>query len=159
MIHLSLDYINSMECSKPSDYLRYHRTFQGLSTKELADKVGIVPATLNLYEKDKHPIKYHTAVALAEALDIDRRELFDAYASFVDYPCHECLREVRKDLSLTQEQIAKEIGVAQNTYSSWEKGTRTPRRQEYERIVWLLKKRKMDIYHYINPETMSNKNL
>jgi transcriptional regulator with XRE-family HTH domain len=137
MIHLSLDYRNDSKCSMPGEYLRYHRIMQGLSTKELAEKVGIVPATLAIYEKDNNrPIKYDTAVALAEELGIDRKRLLDEYTSFIDYPCQELLQKVREDLELTQSQIAKEIGVAQNAYSSWECGTRTPRRKEYEKIVW-----------------------
>ena len=159
MIHLSLDYKDDTECLRQGEYLRYHRTFQGFSTKELAEKVGIVPATITLYENGKHPIKYGTAVTLAEVLGIDRRRLLDEYTSFVDYPCRAVLQKIRNDLSLTQEQIADEIGVAQNTYSSWEKGTRTPRRQEYERIICVVKKRKMDIGQYINSENMCDENL
>lgn len=41
-----------------------------MSTKELAEKVGIVPATLVLYENDKRPIQYNAAIALADALGI-----------------------------------------------------------------------------------------
>jgi DNA-binding XRE family transcriptional regulator len=75
----------------------------------------------------------------------------DEYTSFVDYPCQKLLEKVREDLSMTQEQIAEEIGVAQNAYSSWERGTRTPRRKEYGKIVSALKKRKMDICGVTNP--------
>jgi transcriptional regulator with XRE-family HTH domain len=149
MIHLSLDYRTDKACSTPGEYLRYHRTFQGLSTKELSEKAGVVPATIVLYENDKHPIKYDTAVALAEELGVDRKRLLDEYTSFVDYPCREILRKAREDLSLTQEQIAEEIGVAQNSYSGWERGARTPRRKEYGNIVSALKKRKVDIQQYI----------
>ena len=159
MIHLSLDYKDDTECLRLGEYLHYHRTFQGLSTRELAEKVGVVRATITLYENGKHPIKYGTAVTLAEVLGIDRKRLLDEYTSFVDYPCSTILQKMRKDLSLTQEQIADEIGVAQNTYSSWEKGTRTPRRQEYERIIHVLKKRKTDIFQYINSEDMCDENL
>ena len=97
MIHLSLDYKDDTACSTPGAYLRYHRIFQGLSTRELAEKVGIVPATITLYENGKHPIKYCTAVALAELLGIDRQRLFDEYTSFVDYPCRELSQNIRKN--------------------------------------------------------------
>lgn len=149
MIHLSLDYKSDKVCSTPGEYLRYHKTLKGLSTRELADKVGVVPATIALYENGTHPIKHDTAVALAEELGIDRKRLLDEYTTFVDYPCQELLRKVREDLSLTQAQIAKEIGVAQTAYSGWERGARTPRRKEYINIVTALKKRKLDICQYI----------
>ena len=86
MIHLTFDYKTDEKCTTPGQYLKYHRTFQGLSTRELAEKVGIVPATLVLYENDRHPIKYSTAVALANVLGIDRNRLLDEYTAFVDYP-------------------------------------------------------------------------
>ena len=54
-----------------------------MSTKELAEKVGIVPATLVLYENDKRPIQYDAAIALADALGIERHRLLDTYAAFV----------------------------------------------------------------------------
>ena len=85
MIHLTFDYKTDEKCTTPGQYLKYHRTFQGLSTRELAEKVGIVPATLVLYENDRHPIKYSTAVALANVLGIDRNRLLDEYTAFVDY--------------------------------------------------------------------------
>ena len=77
MIHLTFDYKSDKDCTTPGQYLKYHRTFQGLTTRELAEKVGIVPATLVLYENDRHPIKYITAVSLANELVIDLNRLLD----------------------------------------------------------------------------------
>ena len=85
MIHLTLDYRNDEKCQTPGEYLRYHRTLQGKTTREVAESAGIVPATLVLYENDKHPIKYKTAVALADELNIDLQRLLDSYTAFVDY--------------------------------------------------------------------------
>jgi DNA-binding transcriptional regulator YiaG len=36
-------------------------------------------------------------------------------------------KEIRKKLDLTQEQLAKILGVETITVSSWEQGSRTPR--------------------------------
>ena len=153
MIHLSLNYRTNTACRTPGEYLRYHRTLQGLTTRELADQVNVVPATIVLYENGTHPIKYANAVALAAALGIDRKLLLDEYTTFVDYPCQELLRKVRGELYLTQEQIAQEIGIAQTAYSGWERGARTPRRKEYGSIVAAFKKRKIDICQYIGLRT------
>ena len=101
--------------------------------------VGVVPATITLYENDKNPIKYKTAVLLADILEIGRQLLLDDYTTFVDYPCNALLQEVRSKLSLNQSQIAQRIGVAPNAYSAWERATRTPRRKEYEKILSLIK--------------------
>ena len=40
MIHLTFDYKSDKDCTTPGQYLKYHRTFQGLTTRELAEKVG-----------------------------------------------------------------------------------------------------------------------
>ena len=149
MIHLNLDYQDDNDLA-PGEYLRYHRTFQGIPTKKLAEKVGVVPATLNLYEQGKHPIKHSAAVALAQELGIDRQRLLDEYTTFVDSPCGELLQRVRNELSMTQGQIAAEIGVAQNSYSGWERGSRTPRRKEYEKIASVFRKHKVDICRLAN---------
>ncbi|MBO5420722.1 MAG: helix-turn-helix domain-containing protein [Clostridia bacterium] len=119
--------------------MRYYRIHKGYTTRELANLVGVVPATITLYENDKNPIKYKTAVLLADILEIDRHLLLDDYTTFVDYPYNTLLQEVRAKLSLNQSQIAQKIGVAPNAYSAWERATRTPRRKEYEKILPLIK--------------------
>ena len=149
MIHLTFDYKTDEKCTTPGQYLKYHRTFQGFTTRELAEKVGIVPATLVLYENDRHPIKYSTAVALANVLGIDRNRLLDEYTAFVDYPYFSLLKKVRQELSLTQMQMAEVIGIGQTTYSGWEREARVPRRKEYDKILAALKKLKVNVDTYI----------
>lgn len=39
---------------------------------------------------------------------------------------NENLKKARQDAHMTQAEVAKEIGVAKNTYSNWESGTREP---------------------------------
>lgn len=79
----------------------------------MAESAGIVPATLVLYENDKHPIKYKTAVVLADELNIDLQRLLDSYTTFVDYPCGDFLKEIRKSLKLSQAVIAQDIGICE----------------------------------------------
>ena len=119
--------------------MRYYRIHKGYTTRELANLVGVVPATITLYENDKNPIKYKTAVLLADILEIDRQLLLYDYTTFVDYPYNALLQEVRSKLSLNQYQMAQRIGVAPNAYSAWERATRTPRRKAYEKILPLIK--------------------
>lgn len=149
MIHLTFDYKTDEKCTTPGQYLKYHRTFQGFTTRELAEKVGIVPATLVLYENDRHPIKHDTAVALANVLGIDRNRLLDEYTAFVDYPYSSLLKMVRQELSLTQMQMAEVIGIGQTSYSGWEREARVPRRKEYEKILAALKKLKVNVDTYL----------
>ena len=139
LIHLCFDFRSLDNAATPGEIIRYHRVLKGLSTRELAEKVGIVPATLILYENDKHPVKHKTAVAIAVVLEIDHIALLDEYGLFVDYPFNEKLQEMRKSLSLNQSEMAEKIGVSQTCYSSWERAARTPRKSEYKRIMPLLK--------------------
>lgn len=129
--------------------MKYHRTFQGISTRELAEKVGIVLARLVLYENDRHPIKYNTAVALANVLKIDRSKLLDDYTVFVDYSYSSLLERVKPELCLTQIQMAEAIGVSQTTYSGWERKTRIPRRKEHNKILAALNKLNVDVNTYL----------
>lgn len=153
MIHLTFDYKTDEKCTTPGQYLKYHRTFQGLTTRELAEKVGIVPATLVLYENDRHPIKHDIAVALANTLGIDRNRLLDEYTTFVDYPYSSLLKKVRHELSLTQMQMAEVIGIGQTTYSGWEREARVPRRKEHDKILAALKKLKVNVDTYLCQST------
>lgn len=134
------EYKSDALCLTPGEYLRYHRIFQGLSTRELAERVGIVPATLKQYEWRNAPIKYETALALAEVLNIDYHYLLNSYTAFIDYPFDKLLKEIRVKLHFTQTQFADEIGIAQGTYANWERGQRMPRRQEYYKIIAAAKK-------------------
>lgn len=138
-MHLRYDFENSDNCDTVGKILRYYRLHKGYSTRELAEKVGVVPATITLYENDKNPIKYKTAVLLAEVLEIDRKLLLDDYGKFVDYPYNVLLRKIRESLSLSQSQIAEKIGVSQTAYSAWERAEKTPRKQEYQKIVPLIR--------------------
>lgn len=80
----------------PAVMLRYYRQRKGLTTRQLAESVGIEPATVLMYEREQFSIPYPTAVAMAEVLEIDKNLLFDGFARFMDYPYSDRLREVRK---------------------------------------------------------------
>lgn len=75
MLHLQYDFENSDNCDTVGKTLRYYRIHKGYTTRELANLVGVVPATITLYENDKNPIKYKTAVLLADKCDIDSYRL------------------------------------------------------------------------------------
>ena len=40
----------------PSDNLRYYRRRNNLTTRQLAEQIGVVPATIVMYENGKNPI-------------------------------------------------------------------------------------------------------
>ncbi len=140
MLHLRYDFESNEFCDTIGQRLRYYRQLKGYTTRQLAEKVNVVPATISLYENDKHPVKYKSAVAIAEVLEIDKSLLLDDYTAFIDYPFNILLQELRKALKLNQEGLAEAIGVGQTTISAWEKAVRTPRKQDYKKILPLLQK-------------------
>ncbi len=119
----------------PAVMLRYYRQRKGLTTRQLAESVGIEPATVLMYEREQFSIPYPTAVAMAEVLEIDKNLLFDGFARFMDYPYSDRLREVRKAHRLNQATFAEKAGISLSIYSKWESGSRQPSRKMYQQLV------------------------
>lgn len=119
----------------PAAMLKYYRQRKCLTTRQLAESVGIVPTTVLMYERGQFPIPYQTSVAMAEFLEIDRNLLFDEFAQFIDYPYSDRLREVRKAHKLNQATFAEKAGISLSIYSKWEGGSRQPSRKKYQQLV------------------------
>jgi len=80
------------------------------------------------------------------------------------------LRQIRKELHLSQNDLAERLGVAQSTIGMWETGKRTPKIQELHRLAGVLditvasllgaqKERKVEIVKndiYIDGEKISD---
>lgn len=119
----------------PAAMLKYYRQRKGLTTRQLAESIGVVPATVLMYERERFPIPYQTAVSMAKVLEIDRNLLFDEFAQFLDYPYSDRLREVRKAHRLNQATFAEKADISLSIYSKWEGGSRQPSRKMYEQLV------------------------
>ena len=119
----------------PAAMLKYYRQRKCLTTRQLAESVGIAPATVLMYERERFPIPYQTAVAMAEILEIDRNILFDEFAQFMDYPYSDRLREIRKAHRLNQATFAEKAGISLSIYSKWEGGSRQPSRKMFRQLV------------------------
>ena len=119
----------------PAAMLKYYRQRKCLTTRQLAESVGIAPATVLMYERERFPIPYQTAVAMAEILEIDRNLLFDEFAQFMDYPYSDRLREIRKAHRLNQATFAEKAGISLSIYSKWEGGSRQPSRKMFRQLV------------------------
>lgn len=55
----------------PSDNLKYYRQRKQMTTRQLAEKLDIVPSTVAMYKNGKHPIPYDVAIKLADVLKIE----------------------------------------------------------------------------------------
>ena len=122
----------------PSDNLRYYRQRNNLTTRQLAEQIGVVPATIVMYENGKHPIPYDVAIQLADILKIEVSLLYDEFSRFLAVPYTEALKSVRMALGLSQKAFAEQIEVIPSYYYKLEEGNRRPSRKVYQKIYAAL---------------------
>lgn len=114
--------------------MRYYRQLRGLTTRQIAEKLNIVPTTVLGYEQGRFPIPYKIAVLLAKALQISESLLFDDFCVFIGVPYTELLHTVRKSYGLSQIEFAKKAGISPSIYAKWESGSRRPSRKMYQQL-------------------------
>ena len=139
LLHLTIPFEVKPKSNLPSDNLRYYRQRKQMTTRQLAEKLDIVPATVVMYENRKHPISYDTAVKLAYILEIDADLLYDDFSRFLATPYTEALKGVRMALGLPQKAFAERVGITPSYYYKLEEGNRRPSRKVYQQICSMLK--------------------
>lgn len=136
LLHLTLPFEKRPKGNQPGEYLCYYRLRNNLTTRQLAEQVGIIPATLLKYEQGLTPIPYdNTAVRLSEHLKIDALFLCDSFAVFIALPYTEVLKAIREELKLNQREFAELVGLKASYYYQMEKGNRRPSRKVYQQII------------------------
>ena len=58
LLHLTIPFEEKPKTNLPSDNLKYYRQRKQMTTRQLAEKLDIVPSTVVMYENGKHPIPY-----------------------------------------------------------------------------------------------------
>ena len=134
-MHLKFCFEEIPKIQSPAAKLKYYRLRKGLTTRQLAEMVGIVPATVLMYEREQAPIPVQTAIAIADILDIDKNLLLDDFAQFMNYPYNDRLHEVRKKHGLNQCDFATKADISWSIYSKWEGGSRQPSRKMYQKLA------------------------
>jgi transcriptional regulator with XRE-family HTH domain len=114
--------------------MRYYRQLQGFTTRQFAEKLNIVSATVLAYEQGRFPIPYDIAVLLAKELQISESLLFDDFCVFIGVPYTELLHIVRKRHGLNQVDFAESAGISPSIYAKWESGSRRPSRKIYHKL-------------------------
>ena len=114
--------------------MRHYRRLRGLTTRQLAEKLNIVPATVLGYEQGHFPIPYEISIAAAEMLQITKELLFDDFCIFISAPYTEILHTVRKRYGLNQVDFAENAGISPSIYAKWESGSRRPSRKMYQQL-------------------------
>ena len=122
------------DLSTPGEYVRYYRQRRGLTTRQLAEELNIVPATVIAYEQGRFPIPYDIAVLSAKVLQISESLLFDDFCVFISAPYTELLHTVRKRYGHNQVDFAENAGISPSIYAKWESGSRRPSRKMYQQL-------------------------
>ena len=81
--HLMIPFEKKPKTNLPSDNLKYYRQRKQMTTRQLAEKLDIVPSTVVMYENGKHPIPYDAAIKLADVLEIEASLLYDDFSRFL----------------------------------------------------------------------------
>lgn len=89
LLRFTFESLNTL--NSPGEYMRYYRQLRKLTTRQLAEKLNIVPATVLGYEQGRFPIPYEISVAAAEMLHISEELLFDDFCVFLGAPYTEIL--------------------------------------------------------------------
>lgn len=135
LMHLIFTFESLNVLNSPGEYVRYYRQLRGLTTRQLAEKLNIVPATVLAYEQERFPIPYEISIAAAETLHISEELLFDDFCIFISAPYTEILHTVRKRYGLNQVDFAQKAGISPSIYTKWEAGNRRPSRKMYRQLV------------------------
>lgn len=117
-------------------WIRQRRKALGLSQARVADAVGVSPATVASWEAGRSKPRNDCAKKLYKTLG---KNSFLA-AEFADKTTIDgaWIRSRRKELSMTQAQLAEKIGVVPLTISCWESGRTNPRPHSAKKLSDVL---------------------
>ena len=86
LLHLTILFEEKPKTNLPGDHLRYYRQRKQMTTRQLAEKLDIVPSTVAMCENGKHPIPYDVAIKLADVLKSKHHYSMMIFLIFLPYP-------------------------------------------------------------------------
>jgi len=110
------------ECASVSEKIRFYRTKRDIHGYMLAEMVGLSRHAIMDYENNQTEPLLEDLKKIALALVVEVDMLYDDYYRFLDYPCSEKIKEIRKERGLYQHQLAKMLGADRRTIERWEHG-------------------------------------
>ena len=106
-----------------SDKLRYYRYKKGLRQSDIADYLGIKRESYSSYERNvKDYYEPYIMDKIAEILEVDVYSLLDDYNKFIYDGQGQCIKNLRKQLGITQKELAKLMNVKVYKVKKWEQG-------------------------------------
>ena len=135
LLHVTIPFEEKASSNLPGDNLRYYRQRKSLTTRQLAEAIDVVPATILMYEQNKHSIPYDVANGLATILEVNADILYDDFSTFLATPYNEALKDIRTAVGMSQRVFAEHIGVIPSYYYKLEAGRRRPSRKVYQKMI------------------------
>ncbi len=122
LLHVTIPFEEKPTSNLPGDNLRYYRQRKSLTARQLAKQMDVVPATILMYEQNKHPIPFDVANGLADVFDVNADLLYDDFAVFLSTPYSEALKDIRMSIGMSQREFAELIWVIPSYYYKLESG-------------------------------------
>lgn len=116
-----LSYPDYSMINHTADRLRWHRLKKGLYQKQVAKSIGLDRTTYANYEdtsRTYYPLD--KLQKLAELFEVSVTELMDDYNLFLYKGQGIQIKNLRKNMQLTQPQLAKLMNSSRNTVFRWE---------------------------------------
>lgn len=129
-----------------ADKLRYYRHKKGLYQNDVADYLGIDRSTYCSYEANQ--MDYYSAVIMdkiAELFEVDVYALLDDYNKFLYDGQGENIKKLRKQLKITQEELAKEMNVSLLKIERWEQDKVRMFKFTWEKLMLIATENKQNI--------------
>ena len=104
-----------------ADKLRYYRHQKGLYQSDIADYLGLERSTYIEYENpDRDYYSAEVMERIAELFCVDVYDLLDDYNKFLYDGQGKNIKKIRKQLGITQKELAKLMNVELYKFKKWE---------------------------------------
>ena len=121
-----------------SDKLRYYRYKKGLRQSDIADYLGIKRESYSSYERNvKDHYEPYMMDKISEILEVDVYSLLDDYNKFIYDGQGQYIKNLRKQLGITQKELAKLMNVKVYKVKKWEQGKVRMFKYTWENMVYI----------------------
>ena len=134
LYHATFEMRKISESASVSEKIRFFRTKRDIHGHALAEMIGLSRYAIMYYENNQTEPLLEDLKKIANALGIEADILYDDYYRFLDYPCGEKIKDIRKEHGLYQHQLAKMLGVDRRTIERWEHGRGVIKRATWEKF-------------------------
>ena len=121
-----------------ADKLRYHRHKKGLYQSDVADYLGIERGTYSEYENNSRGYYAPEMMdKLANLFEVNVYDLLDDYNRFIYDGQAQYIKDLRKQLGITQKELAKLMNVELYNIKKWEQGKVRMFKYTWENMVYI----------------------